>query len=155
MVEIDCRNSAALCAQISDDYGPWSDSFQVTQQVIDAYAELTGDRQWIHTDVARARCESPYGGTIAHGFLILGLLPRIQPQPQFQVVGHRSVANYGSAGFRFLAAVPADSRIRSRQKLVAVEQRSKGALLTSEVVIQAEGSPKPALVYNMLLLYRY
>jgi acyl dehydratase len=155
MIEVDCHDLGALRAKIGDDYGPWSESFEVTQQLIDSYAELTGDKQWIHTDVERARRESPYGATIAHGFLILSLIPRVQSQQEFTVINHSSVANYGSKGFRFVAPVLAASHIRSRKKLVVVEEHAKGVLLTSELVIQTEGSSKPALVYNMTLLYRY
>ncbi|NIB38947.1 MaoC family dehydratase [Pseudomaricurvus alkylphenolicus] len=155
MLTIDCNDINALRGQISDDYGPWSDYFQVTQSVIDSFAELSGDRQWIHTDVERAKQSSPYGATIAHGFLILSLMSRVRPPASFNVVNHSSVANYGSKGLRFLAPVVAGSRIHARQKLMAVEEHPKGVLLTSEVAIQAEGSGKPALVYNMSLLYRF
>ncbi len=153
MEKIDCKNLDALRHKISEDYGAWSDSYTVSQGVIDDFAELSGDRQWIHVDVEKAKQSSPFGGTIAHGFLLLALMPRVRPPQDFQVVNHSSVANYGSKGLRFLSPVPAGAAIRARQKLVSVEEHPKGSLLTSEVAIHAEGSDKPSLLYNMSLLY--
>ena len=152
MKEIDCKDLAAIRAEINDDYGEWSTPYTVSQEVIDDFANLSSDRQWIHTDVERAK-DGPYGSTIAHGFLLLALMPRVRPPQSFTVVNHRSVANFGSKGLRFLAPVPSGSAIRSRQKLVSVEEHPKGTLLTSEVAIHAEGNEKPALLYNMSLLY--
>ncbi len=152
MKEIDCKDLAALRAEINDEYGEWSSSYTVSQAVIDSFADLSGDRQWIHTDVERAK-SGPYGSTIAHGFLLLALMPRVRPPQGFDIINHKSVANYGSKGLRFLAPVPAGASIHARQKLIAVEEHPKGTLLTSEVAIHAEGNDKPSVLYNMSLLY--
>jgi len=152
MKEIDFKDFDALRSEISEEYSAWSESYLVSQGVIDDFASLSGDRQWIHTDVERAR-NSPYGTTIAHGFLLLALMPRVRPPQDFTVVNHSSVANYGSKGLRFLAPVPSGAAIWSRLKLIEVEEHPKGTLLTSEVVMHAEGNDKPALIYNMSLLY--
>jgi len=152
MNKIDYKDLTALRAQVGDEYGEWSSPFVVSQEVIDQFADLSGDRQWIHTDVERAK-SGPYGSTIAHGFLLLAVMPQVRPPQAFEVVNHRSVANYGSKGLRFLAPVLAGSSIHSRQKLIAVEEHPKGTLLTSEMAIHAVGNDKPSLVYNMSLLY--
>lgn len=154
MREIRFDDMDALQAEIRDDYGPWSPALTVTQAMIDDFARLTGDEQWIHVDVERARRESPYGGTIAHGFLLLSLMPCLQPPAQFAVVGHKSALNYGSAGLRFLSPVPAGSDIHARQRLQSVAQRRQGTLLTTEFAIHSVGEDeRPALLYNLQVLY--
>jgi acyl dehydratase len=144
---------AALAAAVSDEFGPWSPELEVTQEMIGRFADLTGDRQWIHVDVERARRESPFGGPVAHGFLTLSLLPSLRPGRSFDVVGFGSVINYGTDGLRFLAPVPAGSRIHARSRLAAVEARPKGTLLTTETAVHVVGSDKPSLLYKGLLLY--
>src|SRR5206468_6924068 len=98
--------------------------------MINRFAELTGDHQWIHVDVERARRESPFRTTIAHGFLTLALLPRLsagaRERARYEVVGQGSVVNYGSDKLRFLSPVPAGARVRSRSRLVEVEAGDKG-----------------------------
>lgn len=135
-----------------EDFGPWGDSVEVTQAMIDEFAELTSDRQWIHVDVARAQKESPFGGTIAHGFLILSLLPAMNPLC-VQITGHHSAANYGASGLRFYMPVPAGSRIHAHSRLIGVEPHKKGSLLTFAMAIHIVDSERPALVYEAQLLY--
>ena len=148
----------ALRARVSAEFGPWSDDLEVTQAMIDAFAELTGDRQWIHVDVERARRESPFGTTVAHGFLTLALLPRIgggaRERAAYEVVGHGSVANYGSDRLRFLAPVPAGAKLRSRSRLAAVEATPKGTKAVREIAVHVAGSEGPALLYQMIVLYQ-
>lgn len=154
MREIRFDDLETLQAEISEDYGPWSAPVKVTQAMIDDFARLTGDDQWIHVDVERARRESPYGETIAHGFLLLSLMSSLQPPQQFVIVGHRNALNYGSAGLRFLSPVPAGSEIHARQRLKSVEQRRQGTLLTTDFAIHRVGDDeRPALLYNMQVLY--
>ncbi len=143
----------ALEAAVSQDFGEWASEAEVGQDVIDAFAELSGDHQWIHTDVARARAESPFGGTIAHGFLLLALLPRVRSEA-VRVTGHGSALNYGSDKLRFLAPVPAGSRIHSRSRLAEVAARPNGTLITTELEISVVGAEKPSLLYRMQILYR-
>jgi acyl dehydratase len=153
MQEIRFDDVAALSALVTEEFGPWSPPLEVTQDMIDRFADLTGDRQWIHVDVERARRESPFGGPAAHGFLTLSLLPSLRPGRTFAIVGHGSVINYGSDGFRFLAPVPAGSRIHARSRLAAVEAKPKGTLVTTETAIHVVGSDKPSLLYKGLVLY--
>jgi acyl dehydratase len=126
--------------------------------MIDAFAQLTGDHQWIHVDVERAKRESPFGTTIAHGFLTLSLLPRLSTrargQGEFEIVGHGNVVNYGSDKLRFLSPVPAGARVRAHSRLASVEAAPKGTRVAREVAVHVVGSEKPALLYEMIALYQ-
>ena len=117
--------------------------FEITQARIDAFAEATEDRQWIHLDVERATAE--LGAPIAHGFLTLSMLSAMTYDiARFEGVS-RGV-NYGFDKIRFLAPVPAGARIRSRETLLAVTPKAGGLALTREVTVEIEGQEKPALV---------
>ena len=130
---------------IGTELGP-SDWLTVTQEMIDKFAEATGDHQWIHVDVERAKRELPGGKTIAHGYLTLSLLPRLAPT-LMKITGRSRGVNYGSNKVRFISPVPAGSRIRLRQRLVnAEETKDKGVRITSEMTIEVEGSERPAMV---------
>jgi acyl dehydratase len=153
MTEIRFDDIAALRAEIRAEFGPFGEPLEITQAMIDQFAELTGDKQWIHVDVERARRESPFGGPIAHGFLLLSLLPRMRGSGGPRIVGYGSAANYGSDGLRFLSPVPAGAKVHARSRLAAVEVKPRGTLVTSEVALHPVGSDKPALTYKSLILY--
>lgn len=126
-----------------------SDWLAVTQERIDRFAEATGDRQWIHVDPVRAAAESPFGGTIAHGFLTLSLLAHLITE----TVVMRDVkmgVNYGLNRVRFTAPVRAGQRIRARISLLSSEDIPGGAQLTWNVVVELEGSDKPACIAEMI-----
>jgi acyl dehydratase len=127
-----------------------SDWFTLTQERINAFAEVTEDRQWIHCDVDRARADSPYGTTVAHGFLTLSLLSHLLWQA-VRVRGPFSrVINYGLNRVRFPAAVPAGGRIRARCALQAVEEVPGAFQITWVVTMECEGQPKPVMVAESL-----
>ena len=127
---------------------PW---VAVGQDLIDDFARVTGDDQFIHVDPVRARAESPYGGTIAHGFLTLSLLPVMARQVLPRTQGTRARINYGFDKIRFLAPVPAGARVRARFRLLAAEPRRPGELtLKYEVTLELEGGTQPALVAEWL-----
>jgi acyl dehydratase len=148
----------ALREKVSPEFGPFGGSIEVTQQMIDTFAELTGDRQWIHVDVERCRRESPFGGPIAHGFLTLSLLPalggRSDQEPEWAIVGYGNAVNYGSDKLRFLAPVPAGAKIHSRSRLAAVEATPKGTRVEREIAVHVVGSERPAILYGMIILYQ-
>ena len=147
--DVDALNAAA-----SEDFGEWGEPFEVTQETIDQFAELTGDRQWIHVDVERAKKESPFGGPIAHGFLTLALLPRLGVG-SVKITGAKSATNYGAESLRFLSPVPAGSKIHGRGRLMKAEARANGGtLVTNEIEVRVVGAEKPALLYRMQLLFR-
>ncbi len=121
---------------------PW---FEIRQERIDRFAAATVDPQWIHVDPERARRESPYGGTIAHGFLTLSLLSHLL-ETTVDVSRMKMGVNYGLNRVRFTDAVPAGSRIRARFALNKYEEIKGGAQLTWSVTVEREGSDKPACV---------
>ena len=121
---------------------------EITQQQIDDFARVTGDDQWIHIDADRARRESPYGTTIAHGFLTVSLLP-ILIREAVDVRGGMSI-NYGFNRLRFTGAVPAGSRVRARFTLNSLKDVEGGVELAWGVVVEVEGREKPALVAEWL-----
>jgi acyl dehydratase len=123
----------------------------IDQPMINAFAEATGDHQWIHVDVARARTEMPGGKTIAHGYLTLSLLPRLSASV-YRIRNTSRGINYGSNKVRFTAPVPAGSRVRLRQALKALEAIPGGVRLTFDSTVELEGSEKPALVAESLVL---
>jgi len=144
----------SLSSLASSEFGPWGPEIVVTQAMIDQFAALTGDRQWIHVDQERARREGPFGGTVAHGFLTLSLLPALNPIAAWKLVGHGSVTNYGGRNLRFLAPVPAGSALHARSRLVEAERYGKGSLVTYEMAVHVVGQPRPALLYQAQALYR-
>ena len=120
----------------------------VTQAMIDAFAEATGDHQFIHVDPERAR-HTPFGTTIAHGFLTLSLLPQIMERTPDapRLDGATMGVNYGSDRVRFVAPVPSGSRIRGRSRLTAFTQkRPRQFQITSEMTVEIEGQDKPAMI---------
>jgi len=124
---------------------------EVTQEQIDRFAEATLDRQWIHVDPDRARA-SAWGGTVAHGFLTLSLLPFLVDQA-VAVEGARSSVNYGLDRLRFPAPVPAGARVRARVKLAAFSRVEGGIQVTWEVTVEREGAERPCLVASWLRRY--
>ena len=126
-----------------------SDWLTVTQPMINQFAEATGDHQWIHVDVARAR-QGPFGAPIAHGFLTLSLLPRFF-ESTLDVPSSTMGVNYGLNRVRFVAPVPVDSRLRARLKLLAAEPLAGGGWQhTWEVTIEREGQDKPVCIAESL-----
>src|SRR5262249_17653123 len=119
--EISFDDIARIKSKISDTFGDWSDPLEVTQDMINRFAELTGDHQWIHVDVERAKRESPFGGTIAHGFLTLSLLPAMRSKAAWKVVGYGNATNYGANKLRFVSPVPAGAKVHSHGRLIGVE----------------------------------
>ncbi|HYZ24107.1 MAG TPA: MaoC family dehydratase [Rhodopila sp.] len=128
-----------------------SDWVLIDQPMINAFADATGDHQWIHVDVERAKQEMPGGKTIAHGFLTLSLLPRLWESVYRVRKTSRSI-NYGTNKVRFTAPVPAGSRVRLRQALKQVDDVPGGVRLTFDSTIELEGSDKPAVVAESLVL---
>lgn len=132
--------------------GPW---LEIDQRRIDAFAAATGDLQWIHTDPQRAAAESPYGATIAHGYLTLSLLPYLTESnaPGFferTYPGMRLRLNYGLDRVRFPAPVPAGSRVRARTVLKGLEEVSGGVQFAYLITVEIDGTQKPACVAEFL-----
>ena len=127
-----------------------SDWVTVTQSMIDEFARATGDFQWIHVDPERAK-RSPFGTTIAHGFLTLSLLAQLRDQI-YDVAGVAARINYGCDKVRFLEPVPSGGRVRLRLALARVEPSRHGVRVDSTCTIELEGAPRPAVVADHITL---
>jgi acyl dehydratase len=125
-----------------------SDWHLVTQERIDQFAEVTGDDQWIHVDPERAR-ETPFGGTIAHGYYTLSLAPRFS-YDMFKFEGFSFGLNYGLNRVRFPAPLPVGQKVRMRATLKALEEMPGGAQITTELSFEREGADKPVCVAESL-----
>src|SRR5437762_2467864 len=128
---------------------------EMTQERINHFADATGDHQWIHVDVARARAESPYSATIAHGFLSLSLISSLLAATIRLEIGGRMGINYGLNRVRFPSAVPAGARVRGRFILQSVEEFSGGAQFTWGVIVEVEGAAKPSVVAEWITRQYY
>lgn len=122
-----------------------SEWMTIGQDRINQFADATGDHQWIHIDVERAKKDMPGGKTIAHGFLTLSLLPVLGAQIM-RVTGVSRGINYGLNKVRFTNTVQVGSRVRGRQKLLSVEKRGDAMQMTSEFTVEIEGQDRPACV---------
>ena len=128
---------------------PW---LAVEQPTVDAFADVTGDHQWIHVDAERAK-QGPYGGTIAHGLLTLSLLPALRAKVGMMPEGVSRAVNYGYNRVRFLAPVLVGSRVRVRVVLASIADKGDNVLATTQNTVEIEGESKPALVADALTLY--
>jgi acyl dehydratase len=126
-----------------------SDWHEVTQEAIDAFADVTGDHQWIHVDRERAK-ETPFGGTIAHGYYTLSLAPMLTGQVM-ALDGFAMVINYGANRVRFPAPVPVGSRVRATVKVADLDEAPGGGQMTLELTFEVEGGDKPACVAQTLM----
>ena len=142
---------ANLHTYIGQELGA-SDWLVIGQERIDAFARATGDHQWIHVDAARAARETPFGTTIAHGFLTLSLVSHLLRQV-VQITGVQMTLNYGMNRVRFVAPVPAGSRVRARVALADLQSIADGAQATWSVAIEREGGTKPCVVAEWIVRY--
>lgn len=141
-----------LRGQISENFGPFGETRRITQEMVDTFATLTGDHQWIHVDVERARRESPFGGPIVHGFLVLSMIAGLAPGNRVEVEGASMRVNYGADKLRFLKPVPCGADIHIRTRLADVQAKASGTLLTGESEIHVVGASSPSVVYRHLTL---
>lgn len=149
--------AAELLEQLSEQLGeeihvgPW---FEITQERIDAFAEVTQDHQWIHTDPERAAQESPFKSTIAHGFLTLSLLPALTEsvdadKPQYPTA--KMTVNYGINQVRFPYPIKVNSNIRARTRLTKVSPIKRGLELVKEISVEIEGCRRPGCVIESVV----
>jgi acyl dehydratase len=128
-----------------------SDWHEITQKDVDAFADVTGDHQWIHVDVDRAK-ETPFGGTIGHGYLTLSLLPSASYEVVPRQGGSMSI-NYGLNKVRFPAPVPVGSRVRATFEVLDIDRQDWGAQATMKATIEREGGEKPVCVAEIVFRY--
>ena len=143
---------AGLGEKIGQELGV-SDWVAIDQARIDAFASCTGDNQWIHVDVERAKRESPFGGPVAHGYLTLSMVASLAMQVGVIPKDAAAGLNYGIEKVRFLAPVPAGRRVRLRVVLAGIEPREGGqVIMKTQNTLEVEGAQKPALVAETLAL---
>jgi len=147
---LEVEKPSELAAHVGQIIGT-SGWLTVDQVMIDKFAEVTGDDQWIHVDVERAKREMPAGKTIAHGYLTVSLIPVLLRQI-FKVRKRSRSINYGSNKIRFLNPVQAGSRVRLVQKLKAVDPVEGGCRLTFEATVEIEGEDRPAVIAETLAI---
>jgi acyl dehydratase len=126
-----------------------SDWVTISQERINMFAEATGDHQWIHVDAERAAKDSPFGTTIAHGFLTLSLVPYLK-ETCIEFTGVKMGVNYGTNRVRFMAPVKVNSRLRGRFKLASVENITGGVQMVWECTLELEGHAKPACIAELV-----
>ena len=129
----------------------YSDYVEITQDQVNLFAEATGDHQWIHVDVERAKA-GPFGAPIAHGYLTLALSPALLPQI-LRVTGVAMGVNYGTNKVRFPSPVTVGSKLRLGASLLSVEDVAGGAQVAMELTFEVEGAPKPSCVAEVLFRY--
>jgi len=151
MEEIRFDDIEALQNHVSEEYGDWCEPVEVNQDMVNRFAEVTGDHQWIHIDVARAAA-GPFGGPIAHGYLTLSLGPMLSPQI-FGVSGIAMGVNYGAGKIRFPSPVPVGARVRLGITLNSVDDIPGGAQVTQQFVFECEGAQKPSCVAEVIFRY--
>jgi acyl dehydratase len=155
MSKIHFKDQEALQSLISEDFGEWSNSIKIDQKMINDFAELTGDHQWIHVDVERCKKESPFGGPVAHGFLTLSLQPAMTGGSSFleEIDGWGNIVNYGSDKLRFTGTVPVDSEVHQRGRVKSIEVHEHKTVITVETNIHVVGQDdRPAVVYQMMMV---
>lgn len=143
-------NLAAFSAHAGQSLGQ-TNYLTITQEMVNLFAEATGDYQWIHTDPERASRESPYKTTVAHGFLTLSLAPKLMAE-LYRVESVKMGINYGANKIRFTNAVPVGSRLRMSAKLQQVEPYNNGVRSTVECLFDVEGQSKPVCIAELITL---
>jgi acyl dehydratase len=145
MASVEVQGVEGMQALVGQEVGP-SEWRTVTQADIDAFAELSGDHQWIHVDAERAKTESPYGTTIAHGNLTLSLVDGFRGE-LISSTGFALGVNYGWNKIRFPAPVPVDSKVRARAEVISVDEIGGGWWqVVTRFTIEVEGGEKPSFV---------
>ena len=144
----------ALQELVSDEFGAWSEELEISQELINQFAEMTGDFNWIHIDPERSKKESPFGTTVAHGFLTLVMMPKMRGTATYEITGFNSIVNYGSDKLRFTGAVPAGSCVRLRSRVKEITATPKGTKVVQEQHIHISGQDdRPVLIYELIFIY--
>ncbi|SFL33701.1 MaoC family dehydratase [Geodermatophilus ruber] len=134
---------------VGKELGP-TEYVEITQDMVNLFADATGDHQWIHVDVERAKKESPFGGPIAHGYLTLSLIPRFLPQLT-QFTGFGMGVNYGTEKVRFPSPVPVGAKLRAKAVVDEVTEIKGGVQIQQTVTFETEGGTKPACVATIVV----
>lgn len=151
--QISCKDTEAMQSLVKEEFSAWSNQFEVTQDLINQFAALSGDDYWIHTDPVKARAESPFGTTIAHGALVQVLISRLKLPFDHEVVGFNNIVNYGSDRLRFPSPVPSGCRIHARYRIKSVLAVKSGTQVTMEINVHVVGQDRPSVINDLVMLY--
>lgn len=157
MKHIHYKDQEALQSLVSEQFSDWSSSVVVEQKLINDFAEVSGDHMWLHVDEERCAKESPFGAPIAHGFLLLSMMPKMmggQDDITEVLTDYQHIVNYGSNKLRFLGSVTAGSAIHSRSRFSSIEVGEHNTKVTSEVHVHIVGQDeKPVLIYQLIFVF--
>lgn len=148
---VSVKDIDGLRGLITEEWSDWTSPVDVTQDMINTFADVTKDHQWIHVDLERAE-QGPFGGPIAHGFLTLSLVSHFGQEMGLEVDGLLGVLNYGADRLRFLNPVPAGAQVHAKGRIIDVSEKSTGVLMKREIAVHMVGDDTPALVYESLSL---
>lgn len=151
--QIHFKDLDALQGLVSENFSGWSNTVEVTQELINQFAALSGDDYWIHTDPVKARAESPFGTTIAHGMLVQVLISRMKLPLDYEVTGFNNIVNYGSDRLRFATPVPSGCRIHARNRIKSVQVVKSGVQVTMEINVHVVGQDRPSVINDLVMLY--
>lgn len=146
---VSIKDIDGLNGLITEEWSDWTNPVEVTQDMINTFADVTKDHQWIHVDIEKANA-GPFGGPIAHGFLTLSLVSHFSEQTFPDIDGLMGVLNYGADRLRFLNPVPAGASVHAKSRIVAMTQKSTGMLMKTEIAVHVVGDDKPAVLYDSL-----
>ena len=141
----------SIRALISEEWSDWTQPVEITQEMVNTFADVTKDHQWIHVDVEKANA-GPFGGPIAHGFLTLSLVSHFGFELGPHIDDVLGGLNYGGDKMRFLAPVPVGSMLHARQRIVEVTEKPTGLLMKREIAVHVVDNETPALIFESLAL---
>ena len=148
-MSVSIKDIDGLRGLISEEWSEWTEPVEITQDMINTFADVTKDHQWIHVDIEKANA-GPFGGPIAHGFLTLSLVSHFSMEMGLEVDGVLGVLNYGADKLRFLNPVPAGAQVHAKGRIVDITEKSSGVLMKTEIAIHVEGDERPAVLYESL-----
>lgn len=148
---ISIKDIEGLKGLVTDEWSEWTDQVEITQDMINTFADVTKDHQWIHVDIEKANA-GPFGGPIAHGFLTLSLVSYFGAQGGPEIDGVLGGLNYGGDRLRFLNPVPVGAKVHAKMRIMEVTEKASGVLMKREISVHAVGDEKPALVFESLVL---
>lgn len=154
LTAIHFKDEEKLQNLVGAEFSEWSEPVRIDQELIDQFAHLTGDTLWIHTDPARCADESPMGMTIAHGFLVLSLLPKMPSGTPVteRLTGYRHIMNYGSDKLRFLAPVAVNSDIHARSRIASIVVEDHKTKVALETQVKTVGTERLAVLYELIFV---
>lgn len=150
-MSVSIKDIDGLKGLITEEWSEWTEPLEISQEMINTFADVTKDHQWIHVDIDKANA-GPFGGPIAHGFLTLSLVSYFGFQLGPDIDGVLGGLNYGADRLRFLDPVPAGAMVHAKMRIAEVTQKDSGVLMKREIAVHVVGKDKPALVYESLVL---